>query len=203
MWARLTLFGFILAIAFPVAAIPSSRAADPDSFEVMGLRLGMTASEVETVADENGFDIAGRDLAPSFEQAVAQRRGQRIDGNSYSGVNKIRLVRDDARVEAFFAATPKGPRLYQVAANVFEADNDVALAKEIIAKYGEPDERGEREWLWGDTGAFYMRSEPYLEFQPKPVSATRPPPVGRIILADPALQKDSQKAIADEAAKDS
>lgn len=202
MRTRSALLGFILATSITMT-MPHAWAADPSSFEVMGLRLGMSASEVEAAGEENGFDIVGRDLAPSFKQAVAQRRGQRINDNSYTGVNKIRLARDDAQVEAFFTPTPEGPRLYQVAANVLEADDDVDFDKEIITKYGEPDKRGEREWLWGDTGTFYARSEPYLEFQPKPVSATRPHPVGRLILADPALQKDSQKSIADEAAKGS
>lgn len=200
MRTRPALFGLSLATAIAVT-MPHAWAADPSSFQVMGLRLGMSASEVEAAGGENGFDIVGRDLAPSFKQAVAQRRGQRINGISYTGVNKIRLARDGAQVEAFFTPTPEGPRLYKVAAKVLEADKDVELAKELATKYGEPDERGEREWLWGDTGAFYMRSKPYLEFQPKPVSATRPRPVGRLILADPALQKRAQEAIVDEAAK--
>lgn len=200
MRTRSALLGLILAVAV-IATMPLAWTADPGIFEVMGLRLGMKASEVEAAGKDNGFAIVGRDLAPSFKQAVAQRRGQRIDGNTYTGVNKIRLVRGDARVEAFFTPTPAGPRLYQVAADVFEADNDVDLGKEIIAKYGEPDERGERKWLWGDTGTFYARSEPYLEFQPRPVSATRPNPIGRLILADPVLQKRTHDTITDEAAK--
>lgn len=202
MRTRSTLLGLSLATAITLT-MPHAWAADPSSFEVMGLRLGMSASEVEAAGEENGFDIVGRDLAPSFKQAVAQRRGQPINGNSYTGVNKIRLARDDAQVEAFFTPTPEGPRLYQVAANVLEADNDVELGKELVTKYGEPDERGEREWLWGDTGAFYMRSKPYLEFQPSPVTATRPHPVGRLILADPALRIRAQDAITDEVAKGS
>ena len=161
----------------------------------------MSVSEIEAAAEKGGFAIVGRDLAPSFDQAVAQRRGQRINGNSYTGVNKIRLVRDDARVEAFFTPTPDGPRLYQVEANVLEADNDVDLGKEIIARYGDPDERGQREWLWGDTGMFYARTKPYLEFQPDPVSATRPRPIGRLILANPAIKKRTEHAIAEEVAK--
>lgn len=202
MRTRPALLGLILATAI-TTAMPHAWAADPSSFEVLGLRLGMSASEVEAAGEKNGFDIVGRDLAPSFKQAVAQMRGQRINGNSYTGVNKIRLARDDAQVEAFFTPTPEGPRLYQVAANVLDADNDVELGKELVTKYGEPDKRGEREWLWGDTGAFYMRSKPYFEFQPSPVSATSPHPVGRLILADPALRIRAQDAITDEAAKGS
>lgn len=202
MRTRSALLSLILATAITTAT-PHAWAADPSSFEVMGLRLGMSASEVEVAGEENGFDIVGHDLAPSFKQAVAQRRGQRINGNSYTGVNKIKLARDDAEVEAYFTPTPDGPRLYQVAANVLEVDDEVDLGKEIITKYGEPDERSEREWLWGDTGMFYARTEPYLEFQPRPASATRPQPVGRLMLADPVLKNGSQEAIADEAAKQS
>src|SRR5690606_19444541 len=90
------LLGLTLAIAV-TTTMPRAWAADPSSFEVMGLRLGMSASEAEAAGEENGFDIVGRDPAPSFKQAVAQRRGQRINGNTYTGVNKIRLVRGDAR----------------------------------------------------------------------------------------------------------
>jgi len=201
MRTRPALLGLTLAIAV-TTTMPRASAADPSSFEVMGLRLGMNASEAEAAGEENGFDIVGRDLAPSFKQAVAQRRGQRIKGNTYTGVNKIRLVRDDARVEAFFAPTPDGPRLYQVAVDILKLDENDDLRKGIIAKYGEPDERGEREWLWGDANMFYARTNPYLEFQPEPVTATRPRPIGRLILGDPSLKKRSQDAVSDKASKD-
>lgn len=181
---------------------PGASAADPSTFEVMGLKLGMTVSETQKVSKQAGFTITGRDPGPSFEQAVAQKHGKRISGTAYSGVNKISLARDDARAEVFFAPTPEGSRAYQIAVDVLMVSDGGDLAADIIEIYGQPEQRSQREWLWGDTGMFYARTKPYLEFQPSPVSATSPKPIGRLILANPALQKHTQDAVANEAKRE-
>ncbi len=198
MTMRSVFLGLLFGVAQTLFALGAS-AADPSTFEVMGLKLGMTVSETQEASKQAGFTITGRDPGPSFEQAVAQKHGKRISGTAYSGVNKINLARDDARAEVFFAPTPEGPRAYQIAVDVLKVSDRDDLTADIIAKYGQPEQRGEHEWLWGDTGMFYARTKPYLEFQPNPVSATTPKPLGRLILADPALQKRSKKAIADNA----
>lgn len=195
-------FGLLVGMIM-VCAAPNARAADLINFEVMGLKLGMTVSETEAAAQRSKFTIAGRDRGPSFGQAIAQKRGQRVSGTAYTAVNKLNLVRDDARVEVFFVPTANGPRSYQIAANIISVKDGADLADEVVAKYGEPEQRNQREWLWGDTGMFYARSKVFLEFQPNPVSATAPKPVGRLILADPSLQKHSQEAVASEAQKGS
>lgn len=199
---RLTVFALMFCLALthlPTAAV----AADPSTFDVMGLKPGMTFDEVQTAAENNGLTISGRDPGPSFEQAVAQRRGQQMNGAVPSEVSKIDLVGDDARIEVFFVPTPEGPRAYQIAASVLKVNGGADLRASIIVKYGQPDQSRRSEWLWGDTAIFYARTKPYLEYQPTPVSATSPKPIGRLILADPALQKDAQEAIADEATKGS
>lgn len=179
-----------------------ASAADPSTFEVMGLKLGMTVSETQKISKQAGFTITGLDPGPSFEEAVAQKHGKRISGTAYSGVNKINLARDDARAEVFFAPTPEGSHAYQIAIDVLMVSDGGDLAADIIEKYGQPEQRGPREWLWGDTGMFYARTKPYLEFQSNPVSATSPKPIGRLILANPALQKRAQDAVANEAKRD-
>jgi hypothetical protein len=202
MTMRSVLVSFLIGTMLTLAAT-SPGVADPSTFEIMGLKLGMTASQIETAAEEAGFAVAGRDPGPSFEQVVAQKRGQRVSGAAYTAVNKINLVRDDAHIEVFFVPTAEGSRAYQIAANILNVRNGTDLTDDIIARYGQPEQRGQREWLWGDTDMFYARTKPYLEFQPNPVSATAPKPVARLILADPALQKRSRKAIASEAGKGS
>lgn len=202
MTMRSALLGLLLGMAQAVIAT-SAWAADPSKFELLELKLGMTVADTEATAQKAGFTVAGRDPGPSFEQAVAQRRGQRVSGGAFEGVNKIKLVRDDARVEVFFAPLPDGPRAYQIAADVLKMHGGADLKADVVAKYGEPEHRGQREWLWGDAGTFYARTKPFLEFQPAPVSATAPKPIARIILADPALQKRAQDAIASEAKKGS
>ena len=198
MTMRSAFFALLLGMAEAAVAV-TAWAADPSGFELMGLKLGMTVSDTQAAAQKAGFTVAGRNPGPSFEQAVAQRRGERVSGDAFNGVNKIKLVREDARVEVFFAPAPDGAKAYQIVANVLKVPNGGDFTAHVIARYGEPEHRGEREWLWGDAGTFYGRTKPFLEFQPTPVSATAPKPVARLILADPALQKRAQDAIASAA----
>jgi len=200
MAMRSVFLGLLVGMSL-VSAVPSTHAADPSYFDVFGLKLGMTASEAESAAQKSGFTVAGRDRGPSFDQAVSHRRGQRVSGGAYTAVNKINLMRNDARVEVFFVPTAAGPRVYQIAANIITVEDGADLTNIMIRKYGQPEHDGQREWLWGDTGMFYARTKPFLEFQPNPTSATAPKPVGRLILCDPTLQKLSHDEITSEAGK--
>lgn len=201
MRTRSALLGFIFAIALTVAAIPSARAADPGTFEVMGLRTGMTLAEVQRAVEQQDLGTPKLVRAPSFEQEVALARKERVAATDYKGVQTLRAGNGDRRVQVFFVATPKGPVSTKITIEVFEAVNIEKLSERLITKYGPPKKKTSQEWLWGDTGMFYARAEPYLEFQPEPVSARRPRSIGRLILADPTLQKRSREAIANEVAK--
>ena len=202
MTIRSAFFALLLGMA-QAAIATSASAVEPSSFELMEFKLGMTVSDTETVAQKAGFTVAGRDPGPSFEQAVAQRRGQRVSGGALKGVTKIKLVREDARVEVYFAPMPDGARAYKIAADVLKVQDGADLTADVVARYGQPEHQGQGKWLWGDAGMFYARTKPYLEFQPSPVSMMRPKPLARLILGNPALQKQSGEAVAKEARKGS
>lgn len=75
------------------------------------------------------------------------------------------------------------------------------MGAQVLQKYGEPDERGSREWVWGDTAIRYARTEPFLEFAPDLTSFGSIKPVGIITLIDPSMQKEALEAIKTAAAE--
>lgn len=181
----------------------SATATDPNTFEVMGLRAGMTLDQVKQAIEQRELGSPNLLHAPSFEQEVALARKKRIAANEYKGVQTLRAENGDNRVEVFFVAMPKGPVATKVTVEVFGGTSVEEFSETLVARYGPPQRKSGREWLWGDTNIFYARTKPSLEFQPNPVSATSPKPIVRVMLTDPALQKRSQDAIADEARKGS
>lgn len=203
MRTRSTLFSLILAIMLPVAAIPNARAADPSTFEAMGVRTGMTLPEVQRAVEQQELGPPELMRAPSFEQEIALARQEPVKAADYKGVQTLRAGNGERRMQVFFVATPRGPVATKITIEAFEGTNSKRLSETLVSRYGPPKQKTERGWIWGDTRTFYARTAPYLEFQPNPASATRPHPVGRLILADPALQKRAQNAIINEAAKGS
>src|SRR3546814_15962792 len=77
------------------------------------------------------------------------------------------------------------------------------LEAKLLNDYGAPNQRSEREWVWGDTGAFCSRKNAYLEFRPNPVSAGVRRPIATFSLADPALTERTLEPIAGAAANGS
>lgn len=201
MRTRLALLGFIFAIGLTVAAIPSARAADPGTFELMGMRTGMMLPEVQRAVKQQKLGSPELTRAPSFEQEVALARKEPVKATDYKGVQTLRAGNGDRRIQVFFVATPKGPVSTKITIEVFDGTNTEELSETLISRYGPPTRKSDREWLWGDAGRFYARTKHYLEFQSRPVSATGPKPTARMVLGDPALQKRLRKAISDEARK--
>lgn len=194
----LLLFPMVLALA-----TPSPGAADPSVFEVMGLRAGMTVDQVKQVVEQQELGPPKLVRAPSFEQEIALARKEHVAANEYKGVQTLRSGDGEKRVQVFFVATPKGPVSTKITVEVFGGTSVEEFSETLVSRYGPPERKSDREWIWGDTGMFYARTNPYFEFQPKPASATAPKPVARLILADPALQRHSREVIAREARKGS
>lgn len=192
------LIGMLIA---SVAAV--SRAADSSTFDLMGFKFGATPGEIEAAAKSNRLANVHITRGPSFEQAVQKARRQMVQSRNYAGIQIIRAKGDSAETEVTFAPTPDGPRAVKIVYDVMPGGIGASdLEAQLVADHGEPDRKDERGWVWGDTAAFYSRKSAYLELRPHPVSAGARKPDATLILADPALQKRSQEAITDAAAKD-
>lgn len=184
-----------------VLSVTDGRAAD--QFEIQGLHAGMSLDQVERAVEQQKLGTPKLRRAPSFEQEVALARKRRVVANEYDGVQTLLAENGSRQIEVFFVATPKGPVAAKITIEVYGGTSADEFSKKLVSKFGPPDRKSDRDWLWGDTGMFYARTKPYLEFQPKPVSATAPRPLARLILGDPAIQKQSREAIAGEARKGS
>lgn len=200
IWSRLRQLALVVAmVSTPVTG---ADAADAGKFDVMGIRLNMTSDEVTAIASANGFDRIKRSAAPSFDQAVAIENRQQVDFAEYAGTHTLRLENDREKVQVSFVQTPTGSRAYTIFYTFFGTDvSSDQMRAQALQKYGEPDERGSREWIWGDTAIRYGRTKPFLEFTPDPGSIGSPKPVGTITLADPSLQKEAKEAIRTAAAE--
>lgn len=194
----------IIWTAVVAADTPQASAADSSAYQVNGLRLGATVEQIQAAATENGLTTQNLVRGPSFEQAVKQAQRKLIQGQDYVGVQMVRARGEAAEAQVTFAPTPEGPRAVKIVYDVLPGGTDIqTLEAKLLDHYGAPDQKSEREWVWGDTAAFYSRKNAYLEFRPTPVSAGARRPIATLILANPALQSRSREAITEEAAKGS
>ena len=67
-------------------------AKDVRSWDIIGMRLGMSVSEIEAAAAARALLEKGRSKAPSFEQAVLIRKGHRIKGTDYDGMKMLKFA---------------------------------------------------------------------------------------------------------------
>lgn len=203
MTIRTILLGVALTMAQSLVAA-TALTAGPDTFEVMGLRLGATVEEIKAAAKNNELTDVDVTPGPSFEQAVLTAQRKMIQAREYGGVQTIRARNQTAEALVSFVPTPDGPRAVKIVYDVLPGGAEVsALESQLVSEYSEPDQKTDREWVWGDTAVFYSRKSAYMEFRPNPVSAGARKPVATVILADPALQKRSREAIANEVRKGS
>ncbi|MEW5424036.1 hypothetical protein [Amorphus sp. 3PC139-8] len=204
MKARSALLGLIIWTAVVAADATQASAADSSAYQVSGFRLGATVEKIQAAATKSDLITQSVVRGPSFEQAIMQAQRKLIPGRDYAGVRMVRARGEAAEAQVTFAPTPEGPRAIKIVYDVLPGGPDIpTLEAKLLNDYGAPNQRSEREWVWGDTGAFYSRKNAYLEFRPNPVSAGVRRPIATLILADPALQERSRETIAVEAAKGS
>lgn len=199
-WSGLRQLALVVGLA--LAPVTAAYAADAGAFDVMGIRLNMTAEEVTTIASANGFDRIKRSAAPSFDQAVAIENRQQVDFGEYAGTHTLRLENDREKVQVSFVQTPTGSRVNKIYYTFFGSGvSSEQMSDQVVAKYGDPDRRGDRDWVWGDTSLRFSRVEPYLEYSLEPASATSVKPIGTLTLADTSMQKEAKEAIRTAAAE--
>jgi len=196
---RSIIFGLVLSVLL-VTGASGLQAADPSAYEVLGMRPGMTVSQIESALREQKLNSHKVVRAPSFEQAVALARKEPVASGTYGGVQTLRAENGSVAVQVFFVPMKDGPVAAKITTEIFSEANN--FPDTLVAKYGQPAKKTEREWLWGDAATFYARTKAYLEFRPDPASATARKPVAIIVVGDPSLEKVSGAAIG-AAARDS
>jgi hypothetical protein len=184
--------GIVLSVLLSIGA-SGLQAADPSAYEVLGMKPGMTMDKIEAALRGQKLDSLKVVRAPSFKQSVALARKEPMASSTYDGVQTLRAENDSVSVQVFFVPMKDGPVAAKITTEIFSEANK--LSESLVEKYGQPAEKTEREWLWGDTAAFYARTKAYLEFRPNPASATARKPVAIIVTGDPSLEKSSRAAI--------
>ena len=175
----------------------SASAGSPQGFDVAGFRLGMSVGEIEAAAAALGLLEKGRRKAPSFEQTVMMETERRVEARNFAGLRKLKFESDTIRVEVDFVSMPEGPKAHAIHYVVRDPDLTAdKLSADIEAKYGSPDQRGDRKWLWGDTAPFPLRETASLEYHLQPSSfGAGPKPVGSLLLRDPNLPRAFEAAV--------
>lgn len=150
---RQSLTAALIALGLASAA----GAADVSKFDIAGVHLGDTPATAQTALVKAGYKITAKEDQDSFESAVQRAIVQRRDGGA-DLTDRPQVYRSltaegpgRSRVFILFDALPQGPIVGSVR---FEGNYDTldeeAFRKQIVAKYGEPDEysRGTMDAYW-------------------------------------------------------
>ena len=181
----------VFAWAPPLNAEDSVR-----GFDILGIKLGMTAEEIRTVAGAKSLNEVRSRPAPSFDQAVALELQERITVPDYVSVRRIEFSGEREFVNVLFVPTETGPRAERISYGFFGPDVTAdQMAELVLEKYGQPDQDGERTWIWGDTATYHARKQPFLQYDRRPINAFGPETVGGLDLVDPGLKAASRMAI--------
>lgn len=195
---------FALLVASGLAWANSLKAADAGGFDILGIRLGMTAEEVVAQANAKGFDDVKRSPAPSFDQAVALENREQVLPRDYSGVQSMKFGNDREAAEIFLVQMPSGSQAARITYYFLGSDVNLdRMTAQVVEKYGAPERKTDRYWLWGDTAEYATRrTDPYLEFDRNPLIAFTPvQPLASLTLGHNAMQQQSRQAIAEAAAE--
>ncbi len=166
----------ILSILIFFAAAPPSSAADVLEFDVTGIKLGMSLSEVEASA------------------AARQENRERVNPNEYAGVLQIIFVTDAEEMLVKFVPLPDGVRAASTEYKFFGPGSTEDMTESVLAKYGEPDHINRSLHVWGDELNPFHRQEPSLEYTAGG-TGFRGKRVGALTLRDPELRQKSQDEI--------
>ncbi len=119
------------------------RWAPIDTFDLAGVRLGMTPQEARAALVAKGFkprveDPTQQSWAARVSERVATRRGGRIDSSTVTGFTMAGGPQGE-RIEVWYAATKVGARVanvnYTIPSDRMEAQ---AFLSGVTSKYGKP-----------------------------------------------------------------
>lgn len=127
-----------------LASLPLAK-GDPGSFDVAGLKLGMSPREIVRIARDRHLKIDQEVQRhnPSFEQRVARER-QRLQGRpedlSAGSVSYMHLNDGQgARLEVFFLSTQNGPVAESIRyATPWKGMTETDFVDSLTSKYGKP-----------------------------------------------------------------
>lgn len=155
---------------------------DVGSFDVAGVKLGMSPQEVRAILQARGFALTEKKALRSFAKDVewaAKRRNQQVPAVAeISGPASI-VGRDPLRnsITVFFTHMRRGPVVSKIILTFDSASNDVArLERDVVARYGAASQTfiGSLGSHWCDTRDTgrcepgYNASAPRLEYTPAP-----------------------------------
>lgn len=186
----------ILAAVCLLATATPTSAGDVSDFDIMDIRIGMTAKEVEEVAGENRLEKSGTFPAPSFDQQAAIGNGSRVAASDYAGLQSMELESDAKQVEVFFVPSPEGPKAWKIVYRYLGSDlTREAMSDRVIETYGPPDKKVMGRAVWGDTALPFSRKSAWLEYDDNPPTARGQKPVGVLTLSDPDIERKAKAAI--------
>ena len=190
-----------LTICLALAQAPSDAwATEPEKFEILGLRPGMTLDQVKQVLAQQKLGSPKLSQAPSFDQKVALARNQRVSPSDYQGVQTLRAENGNSNVQVFFVAMPQGSVASKIAVEIFGGTTVRELSNDLASKYGAPGRETDLESVWGDAAAnIYTRTAAYLEIRPSPASTGMRKPLAALVLADPAIERTAKEAVEKQA----
>jgi len=139
----LTIFATVLVLTL---SPPSAFAQD---YDVGGLKIGMSQTEVETIISENGYEPyfkAGRkthiQTAPTFEQAVQQKQGKYFPKKNQEGLGSLVFQKDNREVIGVqFREFPSGPVVIGVSYSLRDKTiTQPVFVERVASKYGKADQ---------------------------------------------------------------
>ncbi len=150
----------------------SLQAEEKKPFEIYGIRLGMTLTQVEEMAETMSLAEVQRNKAPSKEQVEAKRRGELVVPSAYKLVRKIKFKGNGDELEVQFNHKSDTPEVSLVQL-VSDASKETATEDEaaLIEQYGQPNARGYKSLIWGGTEPLPLRTQPSLEYRMDTVSS--------------------------------
>ena len=188
-------FAFISLAFFVMAALARTAADDIAAVDVAGVRLGAAPGDIVSAASAQGLKETARNKAPSFRQAVAATRGRIIPPKDFDSVQRLLFASGGESLEVLFVQTKAGAEAATITYKRLGGVAREAFRETVFQKYGPPDQEIRNVFVWGDARAKFLRTEPYLEYDAAPPSATGERIIGSLTLRDPKAVERSHQAV--------
>jgi hypothetical protein len=162
--------GFAIAVVVASTAARAQRLApapDPLSFDVAGVKLGMSPDEAKASLAKASYKVTGTSDVPSFDQEVrteaARRQGRSLPSTRGVGVYRIAATGPHQEyMEVHFLQQQQGSRVSGVTVEIpATAMTTDAFWRQVTTKYGAPGARKqdvEMFWCSMEVGANCGRS---------------------------------------------
>jgi hypothetical protein len=161
------------AVSVSMAAHAQRPAPGPLSFDVAGVKLGMSPDEAKASLARASYKVTGISDAPSFDQEVrsqaARRQGRSLPSARNAGLSRITATGPHQEyMEVYFLQQQEGSRVSGVTVDIpVTAITSDAFWRQVTTKYGAPGARKQAvEMFWcsmevgANCGRSYVASGP-------------------------------------------